>query len=354
MAYLDRTTEDYWDSENETNLFWDTSSTPDSWYSEATSTWRRLLSYGTWMTNHYDKIRIGVLYRGGQEADHAYMIVTDDDGITLFSGTLTCTWHAETLNIENDLNWSGSTSIAQIHGIRFQIRTSADVVVTSSAFLEIEKIELQESNVAVVYADECYSSHTVDNLNLNYMYTLEMNECYHTHSGDLTTLTFPVADKADIRFYKCATWTPGASHGGAINTDEEILNDVDSWNNVFTDFPDGDRAAGATFYRKVFVKNCSAHGSWHNTKLWFAPIYTGSTPFLWNTNISIVAGTNSDIQTAATGYTYVQPTDITHADCIVLGDLWEGQSKSFWLKLTYPAGTQPKMNETFIVVVSRQ
>lgn len=59
-----------------------------------------------------------------------------------------------------------------------------------------------------------------------------------------------------IKMYECTTWTEGATHGGAIDTGDEITSGVSE--NIFDNVTDAERISGDTEYRKVFIRNENA------------------------------------------------------------------------------------------------
>jgi len=134
---------------------------------------------------------------------------------------------------------------------------------------------------------------------------------------------------ANLKLYQCATWTEGDTHGGAIDTGNEIASSGDQV--IFDDVTDDERAAGDTEYRKVFFRNENPDSV--NIKCWIETNYSAS-----NQTISIVEGTASDVQTDADDYTYVTPTSIDHADVLDLGALAQNESASVWIKRVVSAG----------------
>ncbi len=57
----------------------------------------------------------------------------------------------------------------------------------------------------------------------------------------------------NLKWYQCATFNPGDSHGGDIDLTHEITTGIP--NNVFANVTDAERIAGATHYAKIFFRN---------------------------------------------------------------------------------------------------
>lgn len=131
-------------------------------------------------------------------------------------------------------------------------------------------------------------------------------------------------DPASIKFYQCTTWAEGATHGGDINLAAEITSEVDQ--NIFDDVTDAERVAGDTEYRKIFIRNENVD-SWLAVKNWIDTFTPAA-----NDEISVVLGTNADVQTDAEGYTFVSPNSKTHADVLLVGDLIQNAYKAVWIK----------------------
>jgi len=130
---------------------------------------------------------------------------------------------------------------------------------------------------------------------------------------------------ANIKFYQCTTWDEGDTHGGDIDTDNEITTGVDG--NIFDDVSDAERIAGDTEYRKIYVRNENAD-TWSAVKAWISS-FTPAT----NDEISIKLGTNAGVQSVegvAAGY--VSPDSKAHGDVLSVGDLAENAYQSIWIK----------------------
>ena len=59
-----------------------------------------------------------------------------------------------------------------------------------------------------------------------------------------------------LKWYQCATFNPGDSHGGDIDLTHEITTGIP--NNVFPNVTDAERVAGAVHYAKIFFRNENA------------------------------------------------------------------------------------------------
>ena len=151
-------------------------------------------------------------------------------------------------------------------------------------------------------------------------------------------------DPANIKLYQCATWTEGASHGGAINTGAQIT-DASS-NNIFDDVSDAERVAGViatddNAYRKIFIRNENAD-TWNSVKCWISQV-TGAT----NDEVHIVAASGADIASTAKGYTYVTPTSKVHADVLNLGNIAQNASVGIWVQRLVSAAGSGYTDNTF-------
>lgn len=137
-------------------------------------------------------------------------------------------------------------------------------------------------------------------------------------------------ESANLKWYYPTTKTEGDSHGGDINTSDEITSGADQ--NIFDDVTDAERSAGGTFYRKVFFRNENAD-TYEGVKLWISQFTLAS-----NDEISIALGTNAGTQTSeATGLSYVSPDSKAHADVLTIGDLVQNAYKAIWVKLIVTA-----------------
>lgn len=130
---------------------------------------------------------------------------------------------------------------------------------------------------------------------------------------------------ASIKFYQCATWAEGDTHGGDIDTGSEIASGADQ--NVFDDVSDAERVAGGTEYRKIYIRNENAD-TWNAVKLW-VDTFTPAT----NDEITIKLGTDAGVKSVegvAAGY--VSPDAKGHGDVLTVGDLAQNAYQSVWIK----------------------
>jgi len=74
-----------------------------------------------------------------------------------------------------------------------------------------------------------------------------------------------VISAALLKWYKCATYAEGDSHGGDIDTGSEITSGVA--NNIFDNVEDQERIDGTVEYRKIFFRNENAD-AYTGTKIW--------------------------------------------------------------------------------------
>lgn len=133
----------------------------------------------------------------------------------------------------------------------------------------------------------------------------------------------------NFKLYQCATWAEGTSHGGDISA-TEIASSGDKI--IFDDVTDDQRISGVTEYRKVYLKNLNT--STVSIKAWISQQYAAS-----NEQISIaLAQSASDVQSAASAYTYYAPDSISHADALDCGSLAQNAYKGIWIKRVVTAG----------------
>lgn len=132
-------------------------------------------------------------------------------------------------------------------------------------------------------------------------------------------------DPANIKFYQCATWAEGDTHGGDIDTESEITSGADQ--NIFDDVAEAERAAGDTEYRKIYIRNENAD-AWNAVKAWI-DTFTPAT----NDEITIKLGTNAGVQSVeGVAGGYVSPDSKTHADVLSIGNLAQNAYQSVWIK----------------------
>jgi len=100
---------------------------------------------------------------------------------------------------------------------------------------------------------------------------------------------------SDIIFYKAGANNDTAANGGRISANEVVDG---SLNNLFPNVSSAERTAGLTRYRKMFLRNKNAGDlAMYSGEVW---IYTRS---LADDHCQLKAGTDTDVQTAAEGYT---------------------------------------------------
>lgn len=130
---------------------------------------------------------------------------------------------------------------------------------------------------------------------------------------------------ANIKFYQCATWAEGDTHGGDIDTGSEITSGADQ--NVFDDVTDAERFAGDTEYRKIYIRNENAD-AWNAVKAWI-DTFTPAT----NDEITVKLGTNAGVQSVeGVAGGYVSPDSKAHGDVLSIGNLAQNAYQSVWIK----------------------
>lgn len=145
---------------------------------------------------------------------------------------------------------------------------------------------------------------------------------------------------ANIKWYQCTVWTEGSTHGGDIDTGNEITSATDQ--NVFDDVTDAERVSGDTEYRKIYIRNENVD-TWNTVKGWLS-----ATPD--NTTITIKLGTNAGVQSVegvAAGY--VAPDSKVHADVLAVGSLAEDAYQSIWIKRVVAASADGETADSFTV-----
>lgn len=148
---------------------------------------------------------------------------------------------------------------------------------------------------------------------------------------------------ANIKWYQCAIWTEGDTHGGDISA-VEITSGADQ--NIFDDVNDTERAAGDIDYRKIYIKNLNVD-TWNAVKTWFSAVPD-------NTTVAMALGTTVDVEaevkTGGTApLTYVTPTSKVHTDVLTVGNLIQDAYKAIWIKRTVVAGAAGETADTFTV-----
>ena len=218
-------------------------------------------------------------------------------------------------------------------------------------------------------------------------------------------------DAANLKNYQCLTWAEGSTHGGDIDTSNQITSGADQ--NVFDDVSNDERDNGDTEYRKIFIRNENAD-TWQAVKAWisaFTPAdndevsivkggfkdtrddvalsgtltftngdtaVTGdSTAFTTevgkgdfiqldadatmvevasvtdDTHLTLVddysgsGGSGSGTRQGGSSKTFVQPDSKTHADVLSLGDLAQNEYAAVWIKRVVTAGGSGYTNDSF-------
>lgn len=146
-----------------------------------------------------------------------------------------------------------------------------------------------------------------------------------------------VVTAANLKLYKCTTWTEGDTHGGAIDTGSEIPSSGDQV--IFDDVSDAERQAGDTEYRKVFFRNENAETVW--IMAYISKQYDAT-----NQEISIALGTDSGVQSVeGVNATYSQPINLEAG--LDLGSLAQNASKAIWIKRVVTAGGDGRTGDSF-------
>ena len=130
---------------------------------------------------------------------------------------------------------------------------------------------------------------------------------------------------ASIKIYQCTVWTEGSTHGGDIDTGNEITSGVDQ--NIFDDVSDAERVAGDTEYRKIYIRNENT-ATWNAVKGWISQFTASS-----DDEITVKLGTNAGVQSiegVAAGY--VSPSSKSHGDVLSIGNLVQNAYQSIWIK----------------------
>ncbi len=93
---------------------------------------------------------------------------------------------------------------------------------------------------------------------------------------------------ANLKWYECTEWAEGDTHGGAIDTGDEITDATSE--NVFDNVSDAERIAGDTEYRKIFFRNENAD-DYGVPKIWIET----QTPAT-NDSVAILQGGSKSVQ----------------------------------------------------------
>ena len=147
---------------------------------------------------------------------------------------------------------------------------------------------------------------------------------------------------ASIKYYQCLVFTEGSTHGGDIDTGNEITTGTDE--NIFDDVENAERISGDTEYRKIYIRNENSD-TWEAVKAWI-DTFTAAT----NDEISIKLGTNSGVQSVegvAAGY--VSPDSKSHGDVLSIGDLAQNAYQSIWIKRIVSAAGDGYTDNTFVI-----
>lgn len=124
-----------------------------------------------------------------------------------------------------------------------------------------------------------------------------------------------VITTGNIKWYQCTTWTEGSTHGGAIDTGNEITSGSDQC--VFDDVSSAERVAGDTEYRKIFIRNENV-GEFPSPLGWIS----SNTPAT-NSTITILQGGSKSVQggdsAALSGtFTFAASTTVTATNDVSL------------------------------------
>lgn len=142
-----------------------------------------------------------------------------------------------------------------------------------------------------------------------------------------------------LKLYKCLIWVDDSTHGGDIDIDGELSLPLIG---IFDDVTDGERTAGATAYRKVWVKNPYPM-TILTLKAWF--VHNTRSP---NDTVSINAadGTTSDTAVQAAGYTFVAPAT-EGAAATFPSNIAPYAAVPLWLKRVVDAASDPYTKNQF-------
>lgn len=146
----------------------------------------------------------------------------------------------------------------------------------------------------------------------------------------------------NLKYYQCLVWSEGTTHGGDIDTANEIVSGQDQ--NIFDDVSNDERVAGDTEYRKIFIRNENAD-TWQAVKAWIAA-FTPAT----NDEISVKLGTDAGVQSVegvAAGY--VSPSSKVHADVLSIGDLAQNAYQAIWIRRIVDVGGAGYTGNTFTI-----
>lgn len=155
--------------------------------------------------------------------------------------------------------------------------------------------------------------------------------------------------EASIRFYRCASWGEGDTHGGDIDLQHEIISGVDP--GVFDDITNAERVGGDVEYRKIYVKNenIGEGSSWEDIRIWIASFTPAENDEIWITT----QGTDSDTQVVAKNYAYYQPDSNVHQDAQDIGTLAAGEYQHIWIKRQVVAAGPSYSRDGFTLAFGR-
>ena len=145
---------------------------------------------------------------------------------------------------------------------------------------------------------------------------------------------------ANIKIYQCLVWTEGSTHGGDIDTGNEITSGADQ--NIFDDVTDAQRVAGVTEYRKIYIRNENA-ATWNAVKAWISQVTSSS-----DDEITVKLGTDAGVQSVegvAAGY--VSPISKGHGDVLSVGSLAQNAYASVWIKRIVDAASSGYSENSF-------
>jgi len=167
---------------------------------------------------------------------------------------------------------------------------------------------------------------------------------WQLHSGGPELSDHGVIGPDNIKYYKCASWAEGDTHGGDIDKDSPLAS-----GEIFDDITDQEREQGDTDYRKIYIAN-EALCPWPGTKAWIVQ----NTPAP-NDQIYISAsGTNSDTVAQASGYEFVQPSGPNDPNVCDIGEIPAQGYHHLWIKrvVDNPAMEGYK-NKTFQIKIGK-
>jgi len=148
-------------------------------------------------------------------------------------------------------------------------------------------------------------------------------------------------DSSKLKFYKCATWTEGESHGGDIDLRSPLAS-----GDIFDDVSDSERNDGDVEYRKIFIRNENL-AVLYNTRVWISQ----NTPASDDEIYICASGTNSDTQQDASKYNYISPSG--YSDGYDLGALGPHEYRPIWIRRVVTAGGEGYKDNSFEITVGQ-